>query len=315
MVSSNPLDSIGRIRVSGEPLYGMLLGEVGYLKTECPPNPAPKATLEAHIGCSERQDMPGSTQYDNIKTAWNGVESQTPVLQVEAPTINHVLDSIGGIRGTRCLDLACGTGRWTRHLKSQGAVEAVGVDISPGMIDGARQTTGDMRDVHFHVADCSKPLPSPDNNTFNTPFEVVFGGYFLNYAANAEEMEGMWRTVAASLNVDGHFVGIMPNPDTDFTIPFPDDYGFQAKKVADVNQGQWDEGTKNKLMVSSQPPVEFEAYFLPKQVLEATAKRAGMGDIEWFQPIVPADDAFWEHYKKRPHFQAIKAVKLQETRN
>jgi toxoflavin synthase len=41
---------------------------------------------------------------------------------------------VGALGSKRVLDLACGFGFYTRLLKQQGAVQVLGVDISPEML-------------------------------------------------------------------------------------------------------------------------------------------------------------------------------------
>ena len=56
---------------------------------------------------------------------------------VEAPNASRML---GSIEGLRVLDLGCGSGRYTRWLKtSKNAAEVVGVDMSRDMIEHATE--------------------------------------------------------------------------------------------------------------------------------------------------------------------------------
>ena len=76
---------------------------------------------------------------------------------VEAPNASRVL---GDISGLRVLDLACGSGRFTRWLKTDKlAGEVVGVDMSEDMIEHARRMeTETPLGIKYHVADVSKSL-------------------------------------------------------------------------------------------------------------------------------------------------------------
>jgi malonyl-CoA O-methyltransferase len=49
-----------------------------------------------------------------------------------------VVPMLGDVRGRRCLDLGCGSGRYLRLLAHGGASRACGVDISPAMLERAR---------------------------------------------------------------------------------------------------------------------------------------------------------------------------------
>jgi ubiquinone/menaquinone biosynthesis C-methylase UbiE len=72
-------------------------------------------------------------QYDTIATRYGGMQT-LPAPSIEKPSVEAIL---GDITGLRCLDLACGLGRWSKFLLDAGAAEAVGVDISELMIQEA----------------------------------------------------------------------------------------------------------------------------------------------------------------------------------
>ena len=58
----------------------------------------------------------------------------------------------GSLAGKRILELACGTGYWTRLL-AQDARQMVAVDINPEMIRIARERCQSCMEVEFHVLD------------------------------------------------------------------------------------------------------------------------------------------------------------------
>ena len=68
-------------------------------------------------------------QYSAIATLY-GLYSKTqslPALFLEQPSIEAIL---GDITGLRCLDLACGLGRWSKSFLEKGAAQVIGVVIS-----------------------------------------------------------------------------------------------------------------------------------------------------------------------------------------
>ena len=50
-------------------------------------------------------------------------------LPVSLPEQSNIRSVLGDITGLRCLDLGCGTGRWTRLLSCMGARESIGIDV------------------------------------------------------------------------------------------------------------------------------------------------------------------------------------------
>ncbi|MFH9349700.1 class I SAM-dependent methyltransferase [Kitasatospora sp. NPDC017646] len=72
-------------------------------------------------------------QYDRIGEAFEGFKALPLVRYGEVPS---VLALVGDGRGKTVLDLACGTGFYSRKLRRRGAAEVLGIDISSEMIAG-----------------------------------------------------------------------------------------------------------------------------------------------------------------------------------
>lgn len=73
-----------------------------------------------------------------------------PLMEVEQETVLALLPDV---RGLTVLDAGCGSGRYLRELGARGA-RAIGMDLSPEMLDRARQTTtritrADLRALPF----------------------------------------------------------------------------------------------------------------------------------------------------------------------
>jgi SAM-dependent methyltransferase len=95
--------------------------------------------------------------------------------------------------GGEVLELACGTGRWTRYLAGR-CNSVTAVDGAPEMLSIARgRTTG--RDVEFVQADLFAWEPP-------RRYDTVFFGFWLSHVP-PELFGRFWSTVAAALRPGG----------------------------------------------------------------------------------------------------------------
>ncbi|OYW84073.1 MAG: hypothetical protein B7Z22_11375 [Hyphomonas sp. 32-62-5] len=72
---------------------------------------------------------------------------------------------IGDVDGLRVLDAGCGPGFLTRYLLDKGAADVAAFDVSPAMIEMARERVGDR--ARLVVADMAKPLSFLERGQFD----------------------------------------------------------------------------------------------------------------------------------------------------
>ncbi|KAF2656969.1 S-adenosyl-L-methionine-dependent methyltransferase [Lophiostoma macrostomum CBS 122681] len=256
-----------------------------------------------------------TTQYDSIGIKYNSMHDLPAVL----PEKPSVLAALGNIKGARCLDLACGTGRYTHLLSTLGATSVTGYDISPAMIAGAQSTypPSEYPTLSFAVADCSKPLPPQPH-----PYDVIFAGWFLNYAASLSQLTSMFRVIASNLAPGGRFVGITTNVlDPRMTEPKTDFYGVDVEIVegdyVDPENGER-LGIKARVVAHTQFEIRFEVYQFERGVYERAAKEAGVR-LEWKVPVLPDEnggeregekrgEGYWDRWAERATFVIVEAV-------
>jgi demethylmenaquinone methyltransferase/2-methoxy-6-polyprenyl-1,4-benzoquinol methylase len=91
------------------------------------------------------------------------------------------------------LELACGTGLWTRHLAKRHS-HIVAVDASPEAIEINRERVKSDA-VDYIVADLFRGLPSG-------PFDAVFFGFWLSHVPPSK-FDAFWEGVRTSLGPNG----------------------------------------------------------------------------------------------------------------
>lgn len=91
-------------------------------------------------------------EYDTFADRYDTTFELVPLrTYVEA---HSVLKLVGDVTRQAWLDLACGTGAYTRELRRRGASRVLGVDLSPEMIRVARAAEHEQPSgVEYQVAD------------------------------------------------------------------------------------------------------------------------------------------------------------------
>jgi SAM-dependent methyltransferase len=209
-------------------------------------------------------------------------------------------------------DLACGTGKMTALLSRLGASSVLGYDISLPMITGA-QASYPSPNLTFAVRDCSVPAKM----THDTPFDIVFAGWFLNYAGTEAELVNMFRVIAQNLAPGGKFVGVTTNAhDKLVSEPKMDFYGLDILVLDDryvaPDSGE-DVGIKARVVVKGDAPFSFDVFQFRADVYERCARLAGL-KLRWCELVLPEDErvgqGYWERYVERPTFDVLEAVRI-----
>ncbi|CAF9922408.1 MAG: hypothetical protein ALECFALPRED_002078 [Alectoria fallacina] len=219
------------------------------------------------------------------------------------------------IKGAKVLDLACGTGYYSKRFLEWGAKQVVGVDISKAMVDAANATSTNLHALSFHVTDCSVPFRYEDG-----VFDVVFGAWLLNYASHGKEMVNMFRNASVNLKESGHFIGVTPPPTND-----PRGHGDRALAARPARDGNIvvtitkdvEKGVATHLESTMKTgKVEFDAYHLTKNVYERSAWEGGLeGALTWRSVESPdIDSGVLESLRSSswltvPHFSVLVVVK------
>ncbi|KAI8631245.1 S-adenosyl-L-methionine-dependent methyltransferase [Xylariaceae sp. FL1651] len=223
------------------------------------------------------EERPTSTQYDALATSYDLIW-QTPAVRPLLPLLTSTIAALGPFTNASVLDLACGTGLGLRLLRRAGASTLVGIDISAEMLSVAALT---VPLASLHAADCSKPL-SHIPGLQPASFDVVLGMWLLNYCPSSAEMAGMWANVATYLRPGGRFVGIIENPEIVHPVGLRSfKYGAMESGLTELENGQ---GWRVHVAFATEPRIEFDAFRLRKDVMEAEARSAGMDQLTYGKP-------------------------------
>jgi ubiquinone/menaquinone biosynthesis C-methylase UbiE len=219
----------------------------------------------------------------------------------EAPLRKHFEEfsffkALGDITGRSVLDVACGTGLYSRRLKQRGAGRVVGLDSSEGMIAYARHMEQQAPlGIEYVVQDAASAGELG-------VFDVVTATYLLHYASTVEQMRGMCATLRRSLAPGGRLVSICLNPEARVTDPaYYRPYGFELR-----SRGQ--EGDEVQLVsVVPEMPFTVSAWCWSRRTYEAALQSAGFRDIVWRAPEIAPEglaafgQAYWQDYLRFPH--------------
>ncbi|MBF6047662.1 methyltransferase domain-containing protein [Streptomyces sp. NRRL B-1677] len=243
-------------------------------------------------------------QYDRIGEDYELSKLLPLTMYVERPS---VLGLLADVRGKSVLDLACGTGVYTRHARRLGAERVLGVDISPKMIEACRAAEERARlGVEYAVGDASA-LPRLGE------FDVLLAAYLFNYAASPEALEGMARNCARNLRPGGALRAFVAHPDFDFGHPLPERYGFSFEREPDpAHDG------RIRVTAHTDPRVSFCAYLPSGRAFEEAFAAAGFRDCAW-EPVrlsvegeLEHGPAYWDDFRANPPWAVFRCVKRTE---
>ncbi|MFF5482135.1 class I SAM-dependent methyltransferase [Streptomyces sp. NPDC012935] len=240
-------------------------------------------------------------QYDEIGEAFEGFKSLPLTRYGEVPSF---LGLVGDVSGRSVLDLACGTGFYSREFKRRGAADVFGVDISVEMIAAAREfEQRDPLGVRYEVGDVAELRP------FDRPFDIAVGVQCLNYAEDIAAMERMCRNIHRSLVPGGEFFVLGQKPDYRFDCPSLDKYGFRCEPTGE----EMEAGPRVRVTALLDPrPVSIVATAPRREVYEQCLQAAGFSEVEWV-PLQVAEagirefgEDFWADFFAYPPLEMLR---------
>ncbi|MDA5283358.1 class I SAM-dependent methyltransferase [Streptomyces sp. NPDC054904] len=210
-----------------------------------------------------------SQLYDEIGEAFEGFKTLPLARYGEVPGF---LALVGDVTGRSILDLASGTGFYSREFKRRGASHVLGVDISSAMIDAARALEDrDPLGVDYEVGDVA------ELRSFDQPFDIAVAVQLFNYAEDVATIERMCRNIHRSVAEGADFFAFGQNPDYRFDGPSLAKYGFLCESLGEETEI----GPRVRITALLDPPISFVANPPSREVWEKSLEAAGFKDITW----------------------------------
>jgi toxoflavin synthase len=245
-----------------------------------------------------------TTNYDPIAEDYQRAKQHPWRQHVEAFTLFSLLPDLAG---KSVVDIACGEGHYTRRLRRAGAARVVGVDLSPRMIELAREQEATQRLGVDYVVGDGRSIP------FDGEFDIAFAAYFLNYAHDKRELQEMCDAVSRVLKPGGRFITVNANPMLDWnpSLSFRK-YGFEADVAVPLTEGApivW------RMFLDDGSTFEIENYYLSAKTHEEAFRAAGFSKVVWHEAKVSPEGlsafppGFWDFLLEHPTVAFIECVK------
>lgn len=244
-----------------------------------------------------------STQFDKIAADYN--KSFRHVLYREFMELPSTLALIGDTTGLTVLDVACGTGVYTRTIRRHGADKVIGVDVASDMVGVARAIEEkEPLGIEYIVSDIAAAGELGQ-------FDFVTAIYLLHYATSKDHLKQICTNIARNMKPGARFLTFVINPAIASDIDFYKPYNFYMEMTPPLEDGsqlKFVTVIDNKLM-------EVYSRYWHQKTLETALTEAGLTDIRWIKPHVSPEgialygEALWHNYSTVPHCIFIEAFK------
>jgi SAM-dependent methyltransferase len=238
--------------------------------------------------------------YDTIGEAFEGFKTLPLTRYAEVPGF---LALVGDVNGRSILDLASGTGFYSREFKRRGASRVLGVDISGAMVDAARAMEDrEPLGVQYEVGDVA------ELRVLEKRFDLAVAVQLFNYAEDIATIERMCRNIHRSLVDGGEFFVFAQSPDFRPDGPSLAKYGFLCERAGEDTEV----GSRVRVTALLDPPISFTATPPHREVYEQSLLAAGFGELAWV-PLKVSDaglrefgQTFWADLRSNPPFEMLR---------
>ncbi|WP_269541957.1 class I SAM-dependent methyltransferase [Cerasicoccus fimbriatus] len=244
-----------------------------------------------------------STDYNQIAKQYVEAKQDPWRYMIEEPSF---IGQIGDVTGLKVVDLACGSGHYTRKVMARGPASMLGVDISEEQIKLARaEEQRQPLGIDYQVADATAEGPQLD-------YDLAMSAYLLPYTRTIDELDAYCRGIARHVKPGGRFVTITTNNNI---YHYPQDvYAEYGSKIELEDEAQI--GAKIVFVFpSSDGEFRIENYYIPNEEYRAALERAGFKDVQLINPIIDESrlgefaPGYWDTLLKHPLALVIDAVR------
>lgn len=150
--------------------------------------------------------------------AWAGSGRADRMGAAHEPNARRAFEGLDVQPGERFLDVGCGVGYAVRWAAAVPGVDALGVDLSPAMIERARALSGDFPSARFRVGAFPGPWLAEE-----APFHALFTMEVLYYL---DDPDAALRAAREALAPGGRFACVIDYYDGNpGCLTWPDDLG------------------------------------------------------------------------------------------
>ena len=234
-----------------------------------------------------------------------------------APFRTHIeayslLKLVGDVREQAWLDVACGTGPYTRALRMRGAARVLGVDLSAEMLRVARAAEEEQPLGVEYLQQDVGVMPRVG------VFDGALGAYLLHYGRTEEQLRGMCSSIAGNLRPGGRFVTYQLNPAFARQSDYYLKYGTEMSLDPGTALADGDDVIFRINVPGFRSP-EVAIYYWSRAMLDDALRDAGFDQIRWIMPELSPeasrgpDPQQWQDYINEPLCVIIECVKGQHT--
>lgn len=211
----------------------------------------------------------GKTSWGNVADWYDGlVDGQEANYQKDV-ILPHLLRCLGDMAGKSILDLACGQGFFSRAFSQAGA-HVIGQDISPELIQKAKQASSELAQPIAYYT-------NPADDLSAIPPTAVFDRIVIILAIqNMSNPADVLRACAKRLKQGGRISLVLNHPA--FRIPKASDWGWDEKKHVQYRRVErYSSESMEKILMhpGSKPDIITYSYHRPLQYYVKQLARAG----------------------------------------
>lgn len=233
-------------------------------------------------------------QYEGVADSYDQTFKLLPYREhIEAFSLYRVL---GDLKGLSVIDLACGTGIFTRVIRKWSAARVLGVDLSEDMVRVARSHEADSPlGIEYAVGDAVSLGELGQ-------FDVAMAIYLLGYMRSREELVRTGRSIARNLKPGGRFLTYFVDPGLSRAPGYYHKYGIDFFVPTNVKDGELMQFT---LTLGDTVTPKLSNTYWSLETVSSAFEEAGFTQVRFVHPELSEQgrakygSAFWEDYLRQ----------------